>query len=59
MMDDYLEMIHEIMPEGWSTDADIYGPLDCTFICPCGIQIEADGRCPNGCVSPLRQHGLI
>lgn len=41
---------------GWETDG--YG-LDALLICPCGHTIEQDGRCPDGCVSPLRAAGLI
>lgn len=42
--------------EDWSTDG--FG-LDSCLICPHGYTIEQDGRCPEGCVSPLRQMGLI
>lgn len=38
--------------EDWDAD-------DATLTCPCGYQIEPDGRCPEGCVSPLRTLGLI
>jgi len=24
-----------------------------TLICPCGHRVEDDGRCPNGCESPI------
>jgi hypothetical protein len=37
---------------GWDWD-------DFTLTCPCGYQIEWDGTCPEGCVSPLVQQGLI
>lgn len=40
--------------DGWEIDA--YGDL---LTCPCGYTIEIDGRCPSGCVSPLRELGLI
>lgn len=30
-----------------------------TLICPHGWTIEHDGRCPDGCISPLRQLGMI
>ena len=41
------------LDEGW----DVYdGDL---LECPCGNVIELDGRCPNGCVSPLRMIGAI
>ena len=55
-MDEYVEMIEALLPEGWS----IYDPEmapDCLLECPCGKVIETDGRCPNGHVSPLR--GLL
>ena len=29
------------------------------LICPHGYGIEYDGACPEGCVSPLREMGLI
>lgn len=53
MFDDIIE---ELLPEGWSTDG--YG-IDSCLVCPCGITIEQDGRCPNGHISPLRALGLI
>lgn len=53
MFDDIIE---ELLPEGWSTDG--YG-IDSCLVCPCGIMIEQDGRCPNGHISPLRAMGLI
>lgn len=55
-MDDFEELIQELLPAGWSTDG--YG-IDCLLICPCDITIEQDGRCPNGHTSPLRALGLI
>jgi hypothetical protein len=48
-MDEYL---NEILPEGWEAEDDL-------LICPCGNTIEHDGRCPEGCVSPLLSMGLI
>lgn len=27
--------------------------------CPCGHRVELDGKCPNGCKSPLLKKGLI
>jgi hypothetical protein len=30
-----------------------------TLICPHGHMIEVDGECPEGCVSPLREHGVV
>jgi hypothetical protein len=32
---------------------------DCVITCPCGNNIEWDGRCPEGCVSPFREMGMI
>lgn len=55
-MSDMIEEILEAAYPDWSTDG--YG-IDACLICPCGITIEQDGRCPNGHVSPLRQMGLI
>lgn len=55
-MSEFDEMLNELLPEGWQTDG--YG-LDALLICPCGNTIEQDGRCPQGCVSPLREQGLI
>ncbi|MDP3889853.1 hypothetical protein [Nocardioides sp.] len=52
-----LAAIEELLPEGWELD-DTYG-LDFTLTCPHGHTIEQDGRCPTGCVSPLRAMGLI
>lgn len=42
---------------GWETEGG-YGDDD-NLVCPCGYTIEQDGRCPDGCVSPLRAAGLI
>ena len=36
----------------WEGDMDV-------LVCPCGWTIELDGRCPDGCVSPLREVGVI
>lgn len=46
----------DFLPEGWETDGM---GMDSLLICPCGITIEQDGRCPNGHVSPLITMGLI
>lgn len=40
------------LPDGWWGDGD-------TLVCPCGYDIELDGRCPDGCVSPLVTQGMI
>jgi hypothetical protein len=52
----HMDFIEEILPEGWETDG--FG-LDSCLICPHGHMIEQDGRCPEGCVSPLLTMGLI
>lgn len=46
------EMIRELLPDDWEVD-------DGLLICPCGNTIEQDGRCPEGCVSPLITMGMI
>lgn len=48
-MDEYLA---EILPDDWEVD-------DGLLVCPHGNTIEMDGRCPEGCVSPLMGMGLI
>lgn len=53
-----MDFILDLLPDGWDTDGDTFG-LDFLLICPHGDTIEQDGRCPNGCVSPLRTLGLI
>ena len=55
---DVSEIIDSILPKGWTHNADTFGE-DFTLVCPCGIEIEQDGTCPNGHVSPLREQGLI
>jgi len=52
----YDDILNEILPEGWETDG--YG-IDSNLICPHGHIIELDGRCPEGCVSPLVKWGMI
>lgn len=54
MFDD--EFFEELLPEGWETDGM---GIDSMLVCPHGHTIEQDGRCPDGCVSPLREQGLI
>jgi hypothetical protein len=44
--------IEDLLPEGWETDGM---GLDSLLTCPHGYEIEQDGRCPKGCVSPLAQ----
>lgn len=52
-----MKAIQDLLPADWEIDT-AYG-LDFTLVCPCGHTIEQDGRCPDGCVSPLRTMGLI
>lgn len=35
------------------------GDYDDSLICPHGWEIETDGMCPDGCISPLRELGMI
>jgi len=30
-----------------------------TLICPHGYRVEDDGKCPEGCVSPMKEAGII
>lgn len=48
-----LEAIMEKFPD-WEADDD-----GAVFTCPCGDRIEPDGVCPQGCVSPLMQIGIM
>lgn len=50
-------MIAELLPEDWEYEGG-YG-LDGNLTCPHGHTIEQDGRCPEGCVSPLASLGFI
>lgn len=58
-MEIFMELVEMILPPGWA----IYGPktaLDVLLKCPHGhIIIEHDGRCREGCVSPLLKSGLV
>lgn len=51
------ELIEELLPEDWEYEHG-YGS-DGLLICPHGHTIEQDGRCPEGCVSPLVGLGFI
>lgn len=53
---DSIDIIEELLPEGWEVHDPEMG-LDCLLECPHGNVIEQDGKCPEGCVSPLL--GLI
>ena len=46
----------EFLVEGTEWEVGTYGD---TLICPCGNEIELDGKCPEGCVSIMRQLGFI
>ena len=49
-----MEGVIDLVGDDW----DI-GGFDDTFICPCGTEIELDGECPDGHVSPMRELGMI
>jgi hypothetical protein len=52
-MDDFIiEMFESEFPDWEYVDSSV-------IVCPCGDEIEHDGRCPQGCVSPLLQLGFI
>ena len=46
--------LDEILPEGWSASPDGH-----VLTCPHGESIEPDSECPEGCVSPLVEMGLL
>ena len=50
------EQYAEILQQLGATDWDY---AEGFLICPCGDQIEDDGRCPEGCVSPFVEAGII
>lgn len=51
-----MEELLEALLEGSDWEVGSYGD---TLICPCGNEIELDGKCPEGCVSIVRSMGLI
>ena len=51
------EMAQELLNENGFDDWEVVD--DCVIICPHGDQIEWDGMCPKGCVSPLMEMGLV
>lgn len=57
-MDDFVEAVESVLPDGWSVHDPAMG-LDCLLTCPHGHVIEQDGTCPSGCVSPLIPAELI
>jgi len=58
--EDEKTMIEQVLQENgydeWNTDG--YG-MSSVLICPHGHRIEQDGKCPDGCISPLREMGMI
>jgi len=46
------DLLAEIAPD-WEVENDY------TLICPCGHHVEWDGGCPDGCISPLLEGGII
>lgn len=57
-MNDFADLLEELLPEGWSLDNPSMG-TDSLLVCPHGNVIELDGSCPEGCRSPLIELGLI
>lgn len=53
MAAEFLSLFPQYVDEGWTTDG-----ID-MLICPCGNRVEDDGECPEGCVSPMLQEGMI
>jgi hypothetical protein len=57
-MDAFVQMLEEILPEGWEIHDPEMGS-SCLLECKHGEVIEQDGHCPEGCESPLRTLGFI
>lgn len=60
-MDSFVATLQELLDKDFP-DWSIYDPQygsSCLLECPHGNVIEQDGRCPQGCVSPMRTLGLI
>lgn len=55
---DPMSFLDGLLPVGWTHDAADAG-WSFRLRCPHGHQVEQDGECPAGCVSPLREAGLI
>lgn len=53
-MSDFGAQMRDWLPSGWEIDDD-----GAVLTCPHGHSIEPDGECPDGCVSPLFEMGLI
>lgn len=49
-------IVESLLPEGWELNGDDFDGL---LVCPHGDEIEMDGVCSRGCVSPLRTAGMI
>lgn len=59
-MDDFADLMAELLPEGW----ELYEPemgMESLLLAPCGNVTEQDGTCccPEKHESPLRGMGLI
>jgi hypothetical protein len=52
-----IEMARELLDENGYTDWEVVD--ESVLVCPHGHPIEWDGQCPQGCVSALRQLGVI
>lgn len=49
-----------LLPAGWRWEGlGLSGPEDGFLVCPHGEEIALDGRCAQGCVSPLVEQGLV
>jgi hypothetical protein len=57
-VDAFTSTVRSILPEGWSIHDENMAP-DFLLECPHGATIEQDGRCPEGCVSPMIEAGLV
>lgn len=55
MGESYEDTMREIVEsvDGWTLENEA------VLVCPHGNRIEPDGRCPDGCESPLITMGLI
>lgn len=58
MFEHMVELVESVLPDGWTVYDPEMAP-DFTLECPHGYQIETDGRCSKGCVSPLIALGLM
>jgi hypothetical protein len=53
----FTEAVRSVLPDGWAIH-DAHLAPDFLLECPHGAVIEQDGRCPQGCVSPMIEAGL-